>query len=432
MFKTRSVRDNFGFLSGNVAVFSITDLLGNFSRAMVFPYASLYILALGGSATQIGLVNALAPTAGLLMFPLAGYIADHAGRIKLIVLGNVMSFLMVLMYVVAPSWEFIAAAIFLRGFLVIQFPAKSALLADSLAPEDRGRGIATMRTLSNSLAIFAPLIAGTVVDSFGPNSGLRSLYVVMLLLYLSNTFIHLRFLKETSTPATKPLRVSDFPRILADTYRGVPNMLRRFPRSIRALTGVSILGFMANGVASPFWVVYAVEQIGLSPTEWGLILLIETVLRLLMFLPVGLLVDRWGRTISLLVALTLSMVAIPMFVLARSFTAVLLIRAAVAIAFAMAIPASVALMADSVPRGMRGRVMAAIGQGGFMIGAAGGGMGGPANGFLIILPTMISSLLGGFLYAWNPRLPWLFVLATSAVSVLLTTFFIRDPQQAEV
>ena len=69
-------------------VFSITDLLGNFSRAMVFPYVSLYILALGGNAAQIGIVNSLAPLAGLIMFPLGGYFADRTNRVKLIVLAS--------------------------------------------------------------------------------------------------------------------------------------------------------------------------------------------------------------------------------------------------------------------------------------------------------------------------------------------------------
>ena len=75
-------------MSGNIMVFSITGLLGNFARAMVFPYASLYVLALGGDARTIGWVNFLRPLAGLIAFPIAGYLTDRASRVKLIVLGN--------------------------------------------------------------------------------------------------------------------------------------------------------------------------------------------------------------------------------------------------------------------------------------------------------------------------------------------------------
>ena len=49
MSVSRSLRGAFGFMYGNIIVFSVTDLLGNFCRAMVFPYVSLYILALRSS-----------------------------------------------------------------------------------------------------------------------------------------------------------------------------------------------------------------------------------------------------------------------------------------------------------------------------------------------------------------------------------------------
>ena len=76
--------------------------------------------------------------------------------------------------------------------------------------------------------------------------------------------------------------------------------------------------------------------------------------------------------------------------------------------------------------------MAALGQGGIMIGAAGGGTGGPGVGFVITIPLMLASLVGGYLYAANPAYPWFFVLVATVLAILLTVLFIRDPQQAEV
>ena len=71
------------FMLGNIVVFSVTGLLGNFARSMVFPYASLYIMALDGNAKTIGLVNFLRPLLGLILFPIAGYLADRKSRIKM-------------------------------------------------------------------------------------------------------------------------------------------------------------------------------------------------------------------------------------------------------------------------------------------------------------------------------------------------------------
>jgi MFS family permease len=432
MSRNRSLRSAFRFVSGNILVLSVTGMLGNFARAMVFPYVSLYILALGGDATQIGLVNSLRPLAGLLAFPIGGYLADHASRIKLIVLANFFSAGIILMYFLAPTWQVIAVAASLQGFAVLMFPARSALVADSLSPSDRGRGIAAMNTIMSVLAIIAPFIAGVVVDVYGPNSGVRMLYGAMLALYLASAIIHMRFLKETKPPTRERLDLSRLPQVLQGAYGGIRTTLRVLPRSLRALAGVIVLSFVANAVASPFWVVYAVEEIGLSSSAWGLVLLIEAALKMVLFMPAGILVDRWGRTASMLAALLLALVSIPAFVFATGFTSVLLIRAVVAVAFVIAIPACSALMADLVPRSMRGRVMAALGQGGIIIGPAGGGTGGPGVGFVITIPLMLSSLVGGYLYAANPAYPWFFVLIGTALSVLLTALFIRDPQRAEL
>lgn len=432
MPRGQRLRDVFSFMHGNIFVFTITRILGTFCRSMVFPYVSLYILALGGEPGQIGLVNSLKPLAGLIMFPIGGYITDRAGRLKLIALGGYLSGALLLIYVLAPSWEVIALAGMLRGFMVFQFPPSSALIADSLSPEDRGVGVATMNTISGTLAILAPYLGGEVIDIYGANMGMRLLYGIMMVAYLASATINLRFLEETSPRSGGNFGFSDLPKVFRDAYNGVPATLRQLPRSLRALAAVIILGFMANAVASPFWVVYAVQRIGLSSSEWGLILLVETSLRNLMNIPAGIVVDRYGRTRAIIASLLLSLVSIPTFVLSDSFIEALLIRSAVAVANAFLLPACSALMADTVPRDIRGRVMAAIGRGTVMIGAAAGGTGGPGVGFLVTIPLIVASLAGGYLYAHNPVYPWLFVLAATTISLILTALFIRDPERAHI
>jgi MFS family permease len=187
------------------------------------------------------------------------------------------------------------------------------------------------------------------------------------------------------------------------------------------------MGFVANSIASPFWVVYVIEIIQLSSVDWGFILLLESILKTLLTIPAGVLVDKYGRTKVLFVALVFSLFSLPSLIFAKSFYHVLLIRLATAVAGAFFMPASTALMADYVPSELRGRVMAAIGRGSMMVGAAGGGTGGPGMGYLFTLPVMGGSILGGILYALNPVFPWYVLLATCIVQVSSLVLFIRDP-----
>jgi hypothetical protein len=76
-------------------------------------------------------------------------------------------------------------------------------------------------------------------------------------------------------------------------------------------------------------------------------------------------------------------------------------------------------------------MMAAIGQGGIMLGGV-GAPGGPAIGYLIIPALMLASLAGGYLYTLHPTIPWVLATVIGGLSIALTALYIRDPGQAEV
>ncbi len=426
----RPLSESFGFLRGNVLVLTMSGSLGMFSRAMVFPYVPLYILALGGEPEQIGIVYALGPLGGLIAFPIAGYLADHMNRAWLIAAAGYFSAIAVLVNAVAPSWEWVAAAMLMRGFAVFHFPASSALIADSLSSGNRGRGMATMAGLTGGLALFAPFVAGVAIDAWGVDAGMRILYVVMGSAYAAGATINLIFIRETREPPAEAVSAANLGQTLRRSYTGIPALLRGFPRSLRAVSVVITLCFIANGVASPFWVVYAKTHIGLTASQWGLILLVEFGLRNLTTVPAGFLTDRFGRTRFLIAALLVS-AATPLYLLAGSFGLALAIRCIIAVAAAFFSPAMGALLADTVPSAIRGRVMAAIGRGSVSIGSASGGTGGPGTGFLTTLPLMAAALCGGFLYAWSPATPFLIVFGLTIVALLVLVAFVRDPKTAE-
>lgn len=427
----KSIRNGLRFLQGNVLVLTTTQALGMFCRGMVFPYASLYILALNGTSEQIGFVNSLRPLAGLFVLPIAGYLADHVGRVKLIALGSYLSGLVLLMYVLAPSWEWIAVAGLLNGFMVFHFPASSAILADSLSPKERGKGVATMNMFSGIMSIASPYLAGAVIDRYGENNGIRALYAVMMVFYLMNATINLHFLRETFKGTAERFDWACLPLAFKTAYKGIPALLRQFSPSLKAQAAIILLAATANAVAGPFWVVFATQRIGLGPKDWGLILLVETLCRNLLYLPAGLLVDRYGRTKFLIGSLLVLLASAPLFTLATSFARVMLARISIAAVNAFFSPACAALLADTVPRDIRGQVMAALGRGSIIFGASSGSAGGPAIGFLLTIPVMVGSLAGGYLYSENPALPWVFLMAAASIALLLSARYLRDPQEAE-
>ena len=423
------LRRRLPFMRGNFMILTVRMVVGQICRNMVFPYASLLILAVGGSTSQIGIVNSLRPIAGLLVFPVAGYLTDRRGRVRLIVLAGYMSAFTTLIFVFAPSWEWIALASLLQGFAVLEFPPSSAILAESLEPRYRGVGFATMSTLATLFAITSPYIAGVITEKLGNEVGVRALYAIYMLSFIVNTLI-LRFLAGAE-PEGDPGELPSVPTILREVYGGIPELVRSMPRGVKALSVVTGMAFIANALTAPFWVIYATDVVGISNVEWGLILLIESLIKIGLTIPAGMVADRYGRARTLFAAVFISLVSLPSIILATSFIQVLLVRVGAALAVALYMPASTALMADLVPREIRGRVMSAVGRGSVMVGATGGGTGGPGMGYFFTLFVIAGSILGGVLYSIDPSYPWWGVLATCVVQMVFVVLFIRDPEKRE-
>ncbi len=427
----KELRRRFSFMKGNLSVLTVRQVIGMFFRKMVLSYASLFIIAVGGDFSQIGIINSIRPIAGLLVFPIAGYLTDRTSRVRIITIADVLSGLTMLLYVFAPSWEWIAFGALIQGFMVFSFPPVSAIMADSLDPKNRGIGVAMMNTIATLVSMASPYIAATILVIYGHGLGMRVLYGFLgLQALVSAVLVHYR-LKETTVP--EPMdEMPGVIEILRRTYSGVPELLRNMPTTVKAVAMVVLLAFISNGISSPFWVVYVTDIIGLSEIEWGTILLYESVLRVILTMPAGVLADRIGRTKTLMISLLAALISLPALLLANSFTTVLIIRMGAAVAGAMFVPASSALISDYTPREMRGKVMAAVGRGTAMIGATGGGTGGSGLGYLFVLPVMASSLVGGYLYGLNPVFPWYAVGLGSVIQLLCLVFFIRDPEKAEI
>ncbi len=106
--QTGSIRS---LMRGNILVLTVSRVIWSMSNSIVYPYLSLYILELGGSTPVIGLVNALGGLAGLFLYPVGGYIADKSGRARLVGLATFLTASSFLLFIFAPSWQWLAVGI---------------------------------------------------------------------------------------------------------------------------------------------------------------------------------------------------------------------------------------------------------------------------------------------------------------------------------
>jgi len=422
------------FLRGNILVLILTNVIWIFALRMILPFVPLYALALNATKPQVGLIQALRFTAMLLTFPIAGYLTDKLGRIRIIVTSGYLSSAVYLLLALAPDWRVIALGNFLGGLASFSFPALSALTADSLKPSQRGIGFAVSMAIPGILAIPSPYIGGYLVTKYGTVPAMRALYLSLMATNLVVTILRMKFLRETidiSRESPVELTARKIPRLLLDSYKGIADTLRWMPRGLTSLTAILVLSFFSDAVTSPFWVVYATEAIGISKLQYGLITLLAGALNILLSIPAGLIVDRVGPKRSMSAAFLLFLLPILYFPHARDFNTVLVIYLVISLANAFSVTACQTLLANLVPRELRGRVMAALGRGMIRINVLWSG-GGPAVGFLLSIPLALGSLSGGYLYTLNPEAPWVLLTATLTLCLVILFFLLKEPERPEL
>jgi MFS family permease len=408
-------------MRGNLLVFTMGDVMRQFSMFITFPYFSLYVQALGGSVVDIGIVNSLRPLTALFLYPIAGYLSDHYSRIKIITYTGFAGSLLWVFFIFAQDWRWLALGNLLLGMMTFYFPAANSLMAESLPGDKRALGYSMWQAIPMAAGIFSPLAGGYLISLWGVDAAMRFLYGLTLAVAILIACMNYRFLHEAERELQKDNL--DLVGVLMKSYREVIEVVRWLPRNLKAYGVMLVLGFFFNSMVSSYWVIYVIQVIGLSEVQWGLVLLIASVINVLLLLPAGLVVDRFGPKRVLTIALLLGVIPILAFTYVQSFYSVILLLVLLTVANSFLMSGAPAYMAKATSSEKRGRIMSALGQGMLLINTRGGGVGGPGMGALLTIPTIAGSLLGGIVYSYNPQLLWLsFGLAMLCSAVICAVF----------
>jgi MFS family permease len=423
-----TLRNVFGFMRGNVLVMTVCECVWRSTIDVLWPFLSMYVLSLGGSYETIGLVMAAGNLASLILYPLGGYIADYQGRIKLI---GYMTFAYGAAFLIPAftnSWQWLGVGMFAQSLVTFYFPARTALIADSLPPEKRGIGFAATTAIPSAFGIGAPFIGGWLIEAFGIGRTMHGLYLSGFFIAAVIAFFRLRYLRETvDNPNRLELSLRSVPSLIVKAYRSVYGVLWEVPRRLYVLSLlVSTTVFFAS-LTSSFWIVRASEVIGLSYQQWGAVMLVSGLVSVVLGIPAGSLVDRFSKKHITGLCLLLGSVQCYLFLRCQTYTQVVLLAAFTTLTNAFMNPAFQSLFADMTPRAKRGRVMASIGGGGvwLMRGAYGSGVLGMG------MQTM-GTFLSGYLYRYDNALPWVILSGALAVIGVLFMVLVEEPKEAEI
>jgi len=397
------------FLQGNIAVIAVSSAVRGFGGGLISAYVSLYFVELGGSPLALGLMTALASVIGSVMFVLGGIVADYYGRRRVIIVSAFYSAFFPLLYAVIQDWRLFAALSVVAAVGSISNPAVHALVIDSLSPDKRTTGIASLQVISSLPLTVAPIMGGLLIQNYGLLNGFRLACIYTAAISFISAFIILLFLKET-------LR-REIPTKSNFSNRGrlkdVIEFARPLPTSLKGLMLSYALVAFANGVVGPYYILYASSIIGLTPIEWAPIASLQS-LGVALKIPGGWFSDKFGkRKIMILSVLTCAPCTI-LFTLSRSFFQALTVALLLIVTGIYYAPAYEALQADLTPRKMRGRIAA---------------LWRLSSG----LATAPGMLVGGFLFqAVDPALPFYLFTVAEVMAAFFLIKFVREPEKKEI
>ncbi len=240
-------------LEGNPKASVFTEPLWGIPYNLYIPYASVYMLALGLSDAQIGMIASL----GLLIQPIfaliSGAITDKYGRRLTTLISDLLSWsIPCLIWAVAQDIRyFIVAAIF-NAIWRISMNSWTCLLVED-AEEDQLVHIWTWIHIAGLMAAFFAPLAGVLIGVIDLIPAIRLLYLFSFIMMTVKGFILYRYSTETERGYIRMEETRDKPLLsLLAGYGEVLKQILRTPRTLVILGIMFVMGvvMMINGT---FW-----------------------------------------------------------------------------------------------------------------------------------------------------------------------------------
>jgi MFS family permease len=391
-------------LNPNVFFLGMVSLLTDVSSELIFTLVPLFLRnVLKAPFTAIGLVGGLSESIDAIFRIFSGWLSDRVGKRKpLAVMGYSLSTIIKPFMYVASTWGAVLGIRF--GDRVgkgIRTSSRDALVADSVAAGERGKGFGLHRAMDTSGAVLGLAIAAVIVylvQSGGQELGLetyRWLVLVGVVPAVLAVLVLLVFVHEVrQTPSGSGHSGHGF-----TLKAGFDSRFKIF---------LAIMAIFTLGNSSDFFVILRAQNLEASVFHIVLMLVLFNITYAATALPAGILSDRLGRRKVIILGWFIYALVYLGFALTSNLWQVWLLFAGYGVYYGVVEGVARAFVADLVPEEKRGTAY------GLYHGVVG----------LTLLPA---SLIAGWLWqAINPAAPFFFGAGLAFLAMLGFMGLIRE------
>jgi len=308
----RRLADFFG-LKRNLAVLLVAIFVIGAGEELWMRFVPKYLQAVGATVFVIGLYDALRTLLGAIYAYPGGLLVDAWGHRRAFLAFNLISILGYGLVLLIPHWGAVIAGMFLfLSWTCFSLPATFSLVGATLAANRHSMGVGIQSVIKRLPIMIAPIFGGMLIDRFGVIGGVRIALIISIFLSAVTIVVQLQLREEPKQ------------EVAADARWNFWRSLREFNPPMRRLLLSDILIRFCERIPYAWVVIFAMDYIGVSGRQVGILTTIEMVAATLCILPASHFADRRGREPFVIVTFIMFTLFPISLLMSRSFSALVI------------------------------------------------------------------------------------------------------------
>jgi len=311
--------DFFG-LKRNLVILLIAIFVIGAGEELWMRFVPKYLQAVGATVFVIGLYDALRTLLGAIYAYPGGVLTDLWGHRRAFIIFNTVSIVGYALVLLVPHWAAVIAGMFLfLSWTCFSLPATFSLIGAALEANRHSMGVGVQMVIKRLPIMIAPIFGGILIDRFGIIGGVR-IGLLISIFFSAATILVQRQLREEPKQSTQGAAAIGPKSERWNLWQS----LSGFSSPMRRLLLSDILVRFCERIPYAWVVIFAMDYIGVSGEQVGVLTAIEMVAATLCIIPASHYADRHGREPFVIVTFIMFTLFPIGLLVSRSFSALII------------------------------------------------------------------------------------------------------------